>query len=189
MTIGNILTAWKWNILNRNFVTRNKTLLCIYVTQPGTQQRKTASDWVSKVQLMNTHHYKPTFVKPVLDAVNKQLSYRQWLLMTDGYTVIIAVIITFIVICFCHVIVFMIMINKWSLIGTICNFINHGLSCSVLVYTWFTLSIIMNCVLLFSTQGDGRYLISNSKDQTIKLWDMRRFSSEEAIRVTKFCFG
>lgn len=26
-----------------------------------------------------------------------------------------------------------------------------------------------------------RYLISNSKDQTIKLWDLRRFSSEETV--------
>lgn len=28
---------------------------------------------------------------------------------------------------------------------------------------------------------DTRYLISNSKDQSIKLWDMRRFSDESTI--------
>ena len=36
-------------------------------------------------------------------------------------------------------------------------------------------------------QGDGRYLISNSKDQTIKLWDMRKFSSESAQSVSLSC--
>jgi len=30
-------------------------------------------------------------------------------------------------------------------------------------------------------KGDGRHLISNSKDQSIKLWDIRQFSSESAI--------
>ncbi len=30
-------------------------------------------------------------------------------------------------------------------------------------------------------RGDGRHLITNSKDQSIKLWDLRRFSSKEAI--------
>lgn len=29
------------------------------------------------------------------------------------------------------------------------------------------------------SKGDGRHLITSSKDQTIKLWDMRRFSPEE----------
>ena len=28
---------------------------------------------------------------------------------------------------------------------------------------------------------DTRYLISNSKDQSIKLWDMRRFADESTI--------
>lgn len=28
---------------------------------------------------------------------------------------------------------------------------------------------------------DTRYLISNSKDQSIKLWDMRRFAKESTI--------
>lgn len=40
-------------------------------------------------------------------------------------------------------------------------------------------------ITFIDSKGDGRYLISNSKDQTIKLWDMRRFSSEEAIKATK----
>lgn len=34
-------------------------------------------------------------------------------------------------------------------------------------------------------RGDGRHLITNSKDQTIKLWDMRKFSGEEGISATK----
>lgn len=29
------------------------------------------------------------------------------------------------------------------------------------------------------TKGDGRHLISNSKDQTIKLWDIRKMKSED----------
>ena len=32
----------------------------------------------------------------------------------------------------------------------------------------------MQCGLV--SQGDGRYFISNSKDQTIKLWDLRKMS-------------
>ena len=33
-------------------------------------------------------------------------------------------------------------------------------------------------------QGDGRYLITNSKDQTIKLWDIRKFSNQEGVDAT-----
>ena len=32
-----------------------------------------------------------------------------------------------------------------------------------------------------SSQGDGRYLISNGKDQTLKLWDVRRFGNQEGM--------
>ena len=32
---------------------------------------------------------------------------------------------------------------------------------------------------------DGRHLISNSKDQCIKLWDIRKFSSQTAIEQSK----
>jgi len=32
-------------------------------------------------------------------------------------------------------------------------------------------------------QGDSRYFISNSKDQTVKLWDMRQPSSQEVQEV------
>ena len=32
-----------------------------------------------------------------------------------------------------------------------------------------------------SPKGDGRYLISNSKDQSIKLWDLRKFSNTETV--------
>lgn len=34
-------------------------------------------------------------------------------------------------------------------------------------------------------RGDGRYLITNSKDQSIKLWDLRKFSSTRAVEETK----
>ena len=33
-------------------------------------------------------------------------------------------------------------------------------------------------------QRDARYLVSNSKDQTVKLWDVRVFSSRETIEVS-----
>lgn len=33
-------------------------------------------------------------------------------------------------------------------------------------------------------RGDSRYLISNSKDQSIKLWDVRVFSSQSAVQST-----
>ena len=32
---------------------------------------------------------------------------------------------------------------------------------------------------------DTRYLISNSKDQSIKLWDMRRFANESTIEMSR----
>lgn len=35
------------------------------------------------------------------------------------------------------------------------------------------------------SRQDGRYLISNSKDQSIKLWDIRRLSTEAGITATK----
>ena len=34
-------------------------------------------------------------------------------------------------------------------------------------------------------RGDGRHLITNSKDQSIKLWDMRKFSGSDAQESTK----
>lgn len=36
-------------------------------------------------------------------------------------------------------------------------------------------------VTFIDSRGDDRYLLTNSKDQTIKLWDMRCFASDEAI--------
>jgi WD repeat-containing protein 23 len=32
---------------------------------------------------------------------------------------------------------------------------------------------------------DTRYLISNCKDQTIKLWDMRRFANDSTIQKSR----
>lgn len=34
-------------------------------------------------------------------------------------------------------------------------------------------------------QGDARYLISNSKDQSIKLWDVRKFSPKEGLAASR----
>ena len=36
-----------------------------------------------------------------------------------------------------------------------------------------------------ATRGDGRHLITNSKDQTVKLWDIRRVSDREAVEGGK----
>lgn len=38
----------------------------------------------------------------------------------------------------------------------------------------------MDGVTFVDSRGDGRHLISNSKDQSIKLWDVRVFSGEQA---------
>ncbi|XP_054719649.1 DDB1- and CUL4-associated factor 11-like [Uloborus diversus] len=35
------------------------------------------------------------------------------------------------------------------------------------------------------SKGDGRHLITNSKDQTIKLWDMRAFSPSSSLEVSR----
>ena len=35
-------------------------------------------------------------------------------------------------------------------------------------------------VTFLDSRGDGRYFISNSKDQSIKLWDIRKMSSHAA---------
>lgn len=38
-------------------------------------------------------------------------------------------------------------------------------------------------------RGDGRHFLSNSKDQTIKLWDVRSFSSEDGQEETRKAVG
>ncbi|XP_056009202.1 DDB1- and CUL4-associated factor 11-like isoform X3 [Ostrea edulis] len=40
-------------------------------------------------------------------------------------------------------------------------------------------------ITYIDSKGDARYLLSNSKDQTIKLWDVRKFSPSEAVESTK----
>lgn len=40
-------------------------------------------------------------------------------------------------------------------------------------------------ITFIDPRGDGRHLISNSKDQTIKLWDMRSFSRKGAIEESR----
>lgn len=42
-----------------------------------------------------------------------------------------------------------------------------------------------NGITFVDSKNDARYLITNSKDQTIKLWDMRAFSSKEGIQATR----
>ncbi|CAG5115960.1 unnamed protein product, partial [Candidula unifasciata] len=40
-------------------------------------------------------------------------------------------------------------------------------------------------ITYIDSKGDARYLISNCKDQTMKLWDIRQFSDPEGIEETK----
>ncbi|MEQ2206798.1 DDB1- and CUL4-associated factor 11 [Xenoophorus captivus] len=42
-----------------------------------------------------------------------------------------------------------------------------------------------NSSLCVVCQGDARYLISNSKDQSIKLWDIRKFSPKEGLAASR----
>lgn len=46
-------------------------------------------------------------------------------------------------------------------------------------------------LVYITSKGDGRYLASNSKDQSIKLWDLRRFSDtddiQEGLRALREC--
>ncbi|XP_012140236.2 DDB1- and CUL4-associated factor 11 [Megachile rotundata] len=43
----------------------------------------------------------------------------------------------------------------------------------------------MDGITYIDPRGDGRYLITNSKDQTIKLWDVRAFSDHNGERNTR----
>ncbi|XP_039354222.1 DDB1- and CUL4-associated factor 11 [Mauremys reevesii] len=40
-------------------------------------------------------------------------------------------------------------------------------------------------ITFIDSKGDARYLISNSKDQTIKLWDIRRLSGREGLEASR----
>lgn len=42
----------------------------------------------------------------------------------------------------------------------------------------------MDGITFIDSRGDGRHLISNSKDQSIKLWDVRIFSGEKAAALS-----
>lgn len=42
-------------------------------------------------------------------------------------------------------------------------------------------------ITFIDSRGDGRYLLSNCKDQSIKLWDMRHLSSKKAQDETRQC--
>ncbi|KAL5995085.1 L14B [Asimina triloba] len=43
-------------------------------------------------------------------------------------------------------------------------------------------------ITFIDSRGDGRYFISNGKDQTIKLWDIRRMSSNESAGLMQRAF-
>jgi len=50
----------------------------------------------------------------------------------------------------------------------------------------------MEGITFVATKGDGRYVISNSKDQTLKLWDIRKMmerSDFNALRRKDFSCG
>ncbi|KAJ8668719.1 hypothetical protein QAD02_010382 [Eretmocerus hayati] len=47
-----------------------------------------------------------------------------------------------------------------------------------------TLAGHMGGITFIDPKGDGRHLITNSKDQTIKLWDARKFSTKDAQEET-----
>ncbi|OWF53520.1 DDB1- and CUL4-associated factor 11 [Mizuhopecten yessoensis] len=40
-------------------------------------------------------------------------------------------------------------------------------------------------ITYIDSKGDARFLLSNCKDQSMKLWDVRRFSSQEGVQSTK----
>lgn len=43
----------------------------------------------------------------------------------------------------------------------------------------------MDGITFVEPRGDGRHLLTNSKDQSIKLWDVRKFSSHEGLKNTQ----
>ena len=46
------------------------------------------------------------------------------------------------------------------------------------------MSLKTSASIFFLSQGDSRYFISNCKDQTLKLWDVRNFSDSSAVNVS-----
>lgn len=40
-------------------------------------------------------------------------------------------------------------------------------------------------ITFVDSKGDSRYLVTNSKDQSAKLWDVRRFSNRTAMEETR----
>lgn len=47
-----------------------------------------------------------------------------------------------------------------------------------------TLAGHMDGITYINSRGDGKHFISNSKDQSIKLWDVRQFSSDLGVQKT-----
>lgn len=44
-------------------------------------------------------------------------------------------------------------------------------------------------ITFIDSRGDGRYFISNGKDQTIKLWDIRKMASNASWYAYFFSYG
>lgn len=44
-------------------------------------------------------------------------------------------------------------------------------------------------ITFVDSRNDDRYILTNSKDQTIKIWDLRKFASNEAIELTRKAVG
>lgn len=44
-------------------------------------------------------------------------------------------------------------------------------------------------ITFVAPKGDGRYVVSNGKDQTAKLWDLRKMYSAEVRLTLHFCFA
>lgn len=60
--------------------------------------------------------------------------------------------------------------NKWNVLSELIDFRREGIT-------------------YVSAKGDGRYVISNGKDQALRLWDLRKMRSNEEfdeIRYNKY---
>ena len=85
--------------------------------------------------------------------------------------------------CMCYIIFFS------SCVLALCSHILFFFH-SILYITLYTLSdqlymsLKTRASIFFLSQGDSRYFISNCKDQTLKLWDVRNFSDSSSVNVS-----
>nr|XP_014351470.1 PREDICTED: DDB1- and CUL4-associated factor 11 [Latimeria chalumnae] len=85
--------------------------------------------------------------------------------------------------------------SSWSDYIHICNIYEHGCGdCETHKALDFNPDNRRFCVFSLTVSSDGReilgggdarYLISNSKDQTVKLWDIRKFSPREGLEASR----